>query len=162
MPPPSAASSLSSSVLMHFHDSAGLPNAAVKAFSAALSPPKPSCWCRAGTTASTSFLSSPAGNWARLATSCASRVSRSLVVMRALSSEGNRCEKGLVSKSGSTCSKSVMGRWEWASARLCGTAWGTRELGNGRGLAEQTRDWRLCGARRVDGKSRRAPPTATA
>ena len=113
MPPPSAASSSSSSVLMLFHASAGLPDAAEKASSAAappvVTPPKPSCWCKAGTMASTSFLSSPAGNCARLATCWASRVSRSLVVMRALSSEGSRCVKGLVSKSGSTWSRSVMG-----------------------------------------------------
>lgn len=93
---------------MHLHECAGLASAVEKACSI-LSPPKPSCWCRARTTASTSFLSSPAGSWARLATSGASRVSRSLVVIRARSSEGNRCEKGLVSKSGSTCSRSVMG-----------------------------------------------------
>jgi hypothetical protein len=42
------------------------------------------------------------------------------VVIRALSRDGSRCEKGLQSKSGSTCSRSVMGRQCLAFARLCG------------------------------------------
>lgn len=72
--------------------------------------------------ASVSFLRSPVGSWARFPIWAGSRVSRSLVVIKALSSEGSRCEYGLVSKSGTTCSKSVMGRRPLSFARLCGNA----------------------------------------
>lgn len=66
--------------------------------------------CRACNIASASFATSAGGSWALLATSTALSVSRSLVVMRALSSEGIRCEYEAVGKSASTCRRSVMAR----------------------------------------------------
>ena len=55
-----------------------------------------------------SLLTSSKGSWARFAISKASRVRRSVVVIRCFSREGIRCVYSFMGKSGIVCRRSVM------------------------------------------------------
>ena len=136
MPPPSAASRVRLRVLIVFHCVVisfpicfNVPKSVwpFPTFSnlAAFSFSSPSWPCRTARTWLASLLTSSKGSWARFATSKASRVRRSVVVIRCFSRDGIRCVYSFTGKSGIVWRRSVMrgdACWEFGevdSGRAC-------------------------------------------